>query len=82
MRKAVLALALASTLALLLLAQSISALTTLKAPGNTRDTSDPVVTSDGDQFELCPRCHNPMRYCEPPSDYMWICHNCGYHVMR
>jgi hypothetical protein len=71
------------TLALLVLAQTISAVTAmLKAPDKKGDGSDPTAQPDGGLGHVCPRCGCPMKYCDPPSDVEWICHNCGYHIMR
>jgi rubrerythrin len=71
------------TLVLLVLAQSMSALTAVfKVPNKGGDGSDPEIQSDGGQAHICPHCGHPMKHCDPPSDVEWICHNCGYHIMR
>ena len=77
------AFALAFTIALVMLAQPISAMTvTIRAPIGTGDVSDSAVDSGGSNGRKCPDCGFAMKLCLPPSDYKWICHNCGCCVMR
>jgi hypothetical protein len=64
------------------LAQSMSGLTTIFKVSNKGDGSDSAVHSDGDIGRICPHCGCPMKHCDPPADVEWICHNCGYSVMR
>ncbi len=84
MRKTALAFALAFAFALLMLAQPISAVTSsIMAQNSSDDSSDSVVNHSGnDQGRKCQNCGYPMKLCLPPSEYKWICHNCGCCVMR
>jgi hypothetical protein len=82
-RKTVIAFALSFTIALVLLAQPISAMTMiLKVPDKTGDVLDSVVNSGGGVGRKCPGCDESMRFFMPPSEYKWVCHTCGFIVPR
>jgi len=77
------ALALSFTAALVILAQPISALTLIvEATNNSDDVLDSSASSSGGNGRKCPDCGYPMKLCLPPSEYKWICHNCGCYVLR
>jgi hypothetical protein len=83
MRRTVLAFAMVSTIAILMLAQPISALTSALAAsndaGNDLDSGGKSGLNNGRQ---CPNCGNLMKLCPPTSEYKWICHGCGCFVLR
>jgi hypothetical protein len=67
-------------LTLPLLAQPISALI-VNGPNSTGGVPDSSAGHDNNGRN-CPMCGCLMKPCPPDSVYKWVCHNCGYYVLR
>jgi len=83
-RNAAIVLTILVTCALISLALPVSAgFATMTCSSETDDPSGD--SSKGDchnEGRKCPNCDCQMRLCQPWTGYKWICHSCGFAIMR